>query len=168
MMSQSRKGNWSLLFCLLISLLFRQLFCSETRMKKERGTGFETERKDWWTFLLHPTVAMILPGDFRKTKKGDDRGCDGWMASLTRWTRVGVNSGSWWWTGRPGVLRFMGSQSRTRLSDWTELNWRNPRPGKLWLGFPTSGWRQWPKAQVLLHSLLPPPRGGGGVGTEGH
>ena len=36
--------------------------------------------------------------------------------------RVWVNSGSWWWTGRPGVLRFMGSQSRTRLSDWTELN----------------------------------------------
>ena len=35
---------------------------------------------------------------------------DGWMASLTRWTRVWVNSGSWWWTGRPGMLRFLGSQ----------------------------------------------------------
>ena len=45
------------------------------------------------------------------------------MASLTWWTWVWVNSGSWWWTGKPGVLRFMGSQSRTRLSDWTELNW---------------------------------------------
>ena len=53
---------------------------------------------------------------------GDDRGWDGWMASLTRWTWVWVNSGSWWWTGRPGVLRFMGSQ-RVRY-DWaTELNW---------------------------------------------
>ena len=41
--------------------------------------------------------------------EGDDRGCDGWMASLTRWTWVWVNSGSWWWTGRPGMLRFMGS-----------------------------------------------------------
>ena len=51
---------------------------------------------------------------------GDDRGWDGWMASLTRWTWVWVNSGSWWWTGRPGVLRFMGSQE----SDMTErLNW---------------------------------------------
>ena len=40
----------------------------------------------------------------------DDRGWDGWMASLTRWTWVSVNSGGWWWTGRPGVLRFMGSQ----------------------------------------------------------
>ena len=43
------------------------------------------------------------------------------MASPTRWTWVWVNSGSWWWTGRPVVLRFMGLQSRTRLSDWTEL-----------------------------------------------
>ena len=51
-----------------------------------------------------------------------DRGWDGWMASLTRWMWVWVNSGSWWWTGRPGVLRFTGSQ-RVR-HDWaTELNW---------------------------------------------
>ena len=55
--------------------------------------------------------------------EGDDRGWDGWMASLTRWTWVWVNSGSWWWTGRAGMLRFMVLQSRTWLSDWTELNW---------------------------------------------
>ena len=54
--------------------------------------------------------------------EGDDRGWDGWMASLTRWTWVWVNSGSWWWTGRPGVLRFMGSQ-RVRHNWATELNW---------------------------------------------
>ena len=54
--------------------------------------------------------------------EGDDRGWDGWIASPTQWTWVWVNSGSWWWTGRPGVLRFMGSQ-RVR-HDWvTELNW---------------------------------------------
>ena len=54
--------------------------------------------------------------------EGDDRGWDGWMASPTRWTRVWVNSGSWWWTGRPGVLRFMGSQ---RVGHYwaTELKW---------------------------------------------
>ena len=52
----------------------------------------------------------------------DDRGWDGWMASRTRWTWVWVNSGRWWWTGRPGVLRFMGSQRVGH--DWaTELNW---------------------------------------------
>ena len=52
--------------------------------------------------------------------EGDDRGWDGWMASLTQWTWIWVNSGSWWWTSRPGVLRFMGLQSWTWLSDWTE------------------------------------------------
>ena len=54
--------------------------------------------------------------------EGDDRGGDGWMASLTQWTWVWVNSGSWWWTGRAGVLQSMGSQ---RIGhDWaTELNW---------------------------------------------
>ena len=52
--------------------------------------------------------------------EGDGRGWDGWMASPTWWTWVSVNSGSWWWTGRPDVLRFMGSQSPTWLSDWTE------------------------------------------------
>ena len=54
--------------------------------------------------------------------EGDDRGWDGWMASPTRWTWVWVNSGRWWWTGRPGVLRFMGSQS-VRHNWATELNW---------------------------------------------
>ena len=58
--------------------------------------------------------------------KGDDRGWDGWMASLTRWTWIWVNSGSWW-TGRPGMLRFMGSQ-RVRHGWETELNWTEPTP----------------------------------------
>ena len=54
--------------------------------------------------------------------QGDDRGWDGWIASVTRWTWVWVNSGRWWWTGRPGVLRFKGSQRVGH--DWaTELNW---------------------------------------------
>ena len=54
--------------------------------------------------------------------EGVGRGWDGWMASPTRWTWVWVNSGSWWWIGRPGMLRFMGSQRVTH--DWaTELNW---------------------------------------------
>ena len=54
--------------------------------------------------------------------EGDDRGRDGWMASPTRWTWVWVNSGSWWWTGRPGMLQFMWSQRVQH--DWTtELNW---------------------------------------------
>ena len=54
---------------------------------------------------------------------GDNRGWDGWMASPTQWTWVWAGSGSWWWTGKPGVLQSMGSQSRIRLSDWTEGFW---------------------------------------------
>ena len=55
-------------------------------------------------------------------RRGDDRGWDGWMASLMQWTWVWVDSGSWWRTERPGVLRFMGLQRVGH--DWaTELNW---------------------------------------------
>ena len=55
--------------------------------------------------------------------EGDDRGWDGWMASPTRWTWVWVSPGCWWWTGKPGVLRSMGSQSVDH--DWaTELKTR--------------------------------------------
>ena len=54
--------------------------------------------------------------------EGDDRGWDGWMASPTWWKWVWVNSRSWWWTGRPGLLRLMGLQRVGH--DWTtELNW---------------------------------------------
>ena len=52
--------------------------------------------------------------------EGDDRGWDGWMTSLTRWTWVWASSGSWWWTGKPGALQSMGRKE----SDMTErLNW---------------------------------------------
>ena len=58
--------------------------------------------------------------------EGDDRGWDSWMASLTQWTWVWVNSGSWWWTGRPGVLQSMlwqivGHKWATKLY-WIEQN----------------------------------------------
>ena len=64
----------------------------------------------------------LMLGGMGPGPEGDDRGCDGWMASLSQWTWVWVNSGSWWWTGRPGVQQFMGSQ---RIGhNWvTELNW---------------------------------------------
>ena len=61
--------------------------------------------------------------------EGVDRGWDGWMASPTRWTWVWVNSGSWWWTGRPGVLWFIGLQRVGH--DWvTELNWTELSEGR--------------------------------------
>ena len=64
----------------------------------------------------------LMLGKIKAGGEGDDRGWDGEMASLTQWTWVWVNSGSWWWTGRSVVLRFMGLQRVWH--DWaTELNW---------------------------------------------
>ena len=58
-------------------------------------------------------------GKIEGGRRRDDRGWDGWIASETWWIWVWVNSRSWWWTGRPGVLQSVGSQSQTRLSNWT-------------------------------------------------
>ena len=55
--------------------------------------------------------------------EGDDRGWDGWLASPTRWTWVWAGSGRQWRSGKPSMLQSLGSQGRTRLSDWTGLNW---------------------------------------------
>ena len=55
--------------------------------------------------------------------EGDDKRWDGWMASPTQWTWIWVNSGSWWWTGRPGMLQPFGSWRVGH--DWaTDLNWK--------------------------------------------
>ena len=63
-------------------------------------------------------------------RRRDDRGWDGWMASPTWWTWIWVNSRRWWWTGRPGILQFMGSQSVGH--NWaTELSWTKSITQKL-------------------------------------
>ena len=74
--------------------------------------------KPWFAYVYNHWCWEGL----RAGGEGDDRGWDGWMASLNWWMWVWVNSGSWWWTRRPGVLRFMGSQ-RVRHGWMTELNW---------------------------------------------
>ena len=75
----------------------------------------------WFEELTHMKRPWCWEG-LRAGGEGDNRGWDGWMASLTQWTQAWVDSGSWWWTGRPGVLQFMGSQRVGH--DWaTELNW---------------------------------------------
>ena len=66
---------------------------------------------------------LMLGGIGGRRRRGQQR--IRWLDGITdRWTWVWVNSGSWWWTGRPGVLRFMGSQRVGH--DWaTELNWNS-------------------------------------------
>ena len=64
----------------------------------------------------------LMLGKIEGDGEGDNRGWDGWMASLTQWRWVWVNSGIWWWTGRSGVLQSMGS--RIVRHNWaTELYW---------------------------------------------
>ena len=66
---------------------------------------------------------ILMLGKIEGWGEGDNRGWDGWMASHTQWTWVWASCRSWWWTGKPGVLQSMWSQSIARpLSDWTELN----------------------------------------------
>ena len=59
---------------------------------------------------------ILMLGKIEDRRKRDDRGWDGWMASPTHWTWICVSSGSWWWTGRPGMLQSMRSQ-------WVGHNW---------------------------------------------
>ena len=71
------------------------------------------------------SASLMLGGIGGRRRRGLQRmrwrdGITGWMASLSRWTWVWVNSRSWWWTGRPGVLHGV-AKSWTGLSDWTEL-----------------------------------------------
>ena len=63
----------------------------------------------------------LMLGKIEGKRKGDNRGWDGWMASTTQRIWVWVNSGSWWWTEKPGVLHCMVSQ-RVGHSWATELN----------------------------------------------
>ena len=71
----------------------------------------------WWEVLNHWKRPWCWERQ-RARGEGDDRGWDDWMAP---W--IWVSSGSWWWTGRPGMLWSMGLQSRILLNDWTELSW---------------------------------------------
>jgi len=67
----------------------------------------------------------LMLGKIEGRRRRGDRGwC--WMVSLTHWTWVWVSSGSWWWTGKPGVLQSMRSQSQIWLSNWTELRIATP------------------------------------------
>ena len=75
-------------------------------------------------YLMRRADTLKRPwfGKRLRAREGGNRGWDGWMASLTQWIWVWVNSGSWWWTGKPGVLQVMGSPRVGH--DWvTELNW---------------------------------------------
>ena len=98
--------------------------------------------------------------------EGDDRGWDDWMASPTQCKWIWVNSGSLWWTERPGMLQSMGykESDMTDRLNWTELNWadlcRNRKANSevffILQGVPGWEWDVWIQASAwLLRFLLP-------------
>ena len=76
----------------------------------------------YFGYLMQRTDLLEKSLMLGKIEGGRRRGWDGWMASPTQWTWVWVNSGSWWWTRRPGVLQSMGLQRDGQ--NWAaEMNW---------------------------------------------
>ena len=125
--------NWCFWTVVLEKPLASPLDCKEIRPVYPKGnqswvfigrTDTEAETPILWpphAELTHWKRPWCWEG-LEAGGEGDDRGRDGWMASPTQCIWVWVNSRSWWWTGRPGVLQFMGSQRVGH--DWaTELNW---------------------------------------------
>ena len=123
--------NWCFWTVVLDKILESPLDCKEIQLVHPKGDQS-------WVFIgrtdIEAETPILWPPDAKSWLiwKDPDAGTywgreekemtEGWMASLTQWTWVWVDSRSWWWTGRPGVLWFMGSQ-RVR-HDWaTELNW---------------------------------------------
>ena len=124
--------NWCVWTVVLEKTLESPLDCKEIQPVHPKGNSPEYSlgglmlklKLRYFDHLMQTANSLERPWCLERLKgggEGDDRGWDGWMASLTQWTWVWVNSGSWWWTGRPGVLRFIGSQRVGH--DWaTELN----------------------------------------------
>ena len=93
------------------------IFIGRTDAEAETPVLRTPDVKNWLT------GKRLLCWERLKTgREEEDRGWDGWMATLTRWTWVWASSSSWWWTGKPCMVHPMGSQ-RLR-HDWvTEINW---------------------------------------------
>ena len=108
--------NWCLWTVVLEKTTESPLDCKEIQPVHPKGDHFlSVHWKDWCWSWNSNTLAIWYKEltqwkitwcweRFKVGGEGDDRGWDGWMASPTRWTRVWVNSRSWWWTGRPGLL----------------------------------------------------------------
>ena len=131
------------------------IFIGRTDAEAETPILWPPDSKNWFIWK-NPDAGK----DWGQEEKGDDRGGDGWMVSLTRWTWVWASSRRWWWTGKPGVLQSMVLQRVGQ--DWaTEMNWTElgtsilhamqhdqKNRKKLWNTFPIS--------QTLLFNLLFP------------
>ena len=75
----------------------------------------------------------LMLGKSESRRRRDDRGWDGWMASQTQWTSVQASSGSWWWTGKPGVLQSMGHKESDITEQLNSNKWHKIGFGESWL-----------------------------------
>ena len=125
------KGDFTIRRTLIskVFLISREQICLlRIKSNREKEDKLFKISLQTWIFLSFSSVyAKMFVLLWRAGGEGDDKGWDGWMASPTRWAWVWVNSGSWWWTGRPGVLQSMGWQ---RIGhNWvTELNFHYDNP----------------------------------------
>ena len=140
--------NWCFQTVVLEKTLESPLDCKEIQSVNPKGNQSwifigRTDAEAETPILWQPDVKN-WPWCWERLKagEGDDRGWDGWMASLTQRTWVWVSSGSWWWTGKPCMLQSMGSQ-RVGHDLATELNWSEIWHNYLYI--------EWGKAN--LHSL---------------
>ena len=123
--------NWCFWTVVLEKTLESPLDCKEIQPVHPKGnqswifigrTDVEAETPILWPLERTRLKRLWCWERLKAGGEGNDRGWDGWMASPTQWRWAWVNSGNWWWMGRPGVLQSMGLQ-RVR-HDWaTELNW---------------------------------------------
>ena len=126
--------NWCFWTVVLEKTVESLLDCKEIQPISPKGNSIlNIHWKDWWWSWNSNTLATWCkelipwkrPWCWERLKvggEGDNRGWEGWMASPTWWAWVWVGSGSWWWTGKPGVLQSMELQRVEH--DWaTELNW---------------------------------------------
>ena len=126
--------NWCFWTVMLEKTLESPLDCKEIKLVNPKGNQSwifigRTDNCSWtsntlatWYKELTHLKRLWCWKRLKAGGEGDNRGWDGWMASLTQWIWVWASSGSWWWTGKLGVLQSMGSQRVGHETGWAELN----------------------------------------------
>ena len=148
--------NWCFWTAVLKKILDSALDCKKIQPVHPKGdqtwvflgrTDVEAETPNTLATWCKKLTHLKRPWCWERLRaggEGDDRGWDGWMASPTQWTWVWVNSRSWWWTGRPGVLWSMGLQ-RVGHDSVTELNWTE---------LPILPWTRWKGLKLMITSYF--------------
>ena len=152
--------NWCFWTVVLEKTLESPLDCKEIQPVHPKGTSpgcsleglMLTLKLQIFGHLMWRTDSFektLMLGKIEGRRRRDNRGWNVWMASLTQWTWVWVNSGSWWWTGNPSMLQSMGLQRFGHY--WaTELNWtsKNNFKGALCENY-GNDWSKWIQMELL-------------------